>query len=163
MVHQLRGHIKSRLDLQHQRIDSELKTIGRLLLDIVSLPPRIPLLLLLVLLLEEVVVHGKDGSLRVVLLQLSGQLLQLETWIFVQEKKIKARELGMMVMMDKDKATWKATPPWSKWPPWASEPSSNHQRAWAAAQCPPSLRSSHVGTTEENNSTVKLKKIETNL
>ena len=79
MVHQLRGHIKSRLDLQHQRIDSELKTIGRLLLDIVSLPPRIPLLLLLVLLLEEVVVHGKDGSLRVVLLQLSGQPLQLET------------------------------------------------------------------------------------
>ena len=79
MVHQLRGHIKSRLDLQHQRIDSELKTIGRLLLDIVSLPPRIPLLLLLVLLLEEVVVHGEDGSLRVVLLQLSGQLLQLET------------------------------------------------------------------------------------
>ena len=79
MVHQLRGHIKSRLDLQHQRIDSELKTIGRLLLDIVSLPPRIPLLLLLVLLLEEVVVHGEDGSLREVLLQLSRQLLQLET------------------------------------------------------------------------------------
>ena len=79
MVHQLRGHIKSRLDIQHQRIDLELKTIERLLLDIVSLPPRIPLLLLLVLLLEEVVVHGEDGSLRVVLLHLSRQLLQLET------------------------------------------------------------------------------------
>ena len=79
MVHQLRGHIKSRLDIQHQRIDLELKTVGRLLLDIVSLPPSIPLLLLLVLLLEEVVVHREDGSLRVVLLHLSRQLLQLET------------------------------------------------------------------------------------
>ena len=79
MVHQLRGNIKSRLDIQHQRIDLELKTVGRLLLDIVSLPPSIPLLLLLVLLLDEVVVHGKDGSFRVVLLHLSRQLLQLET------------------------------------------------------------------------------------
>ena len=52
--------------------------VGRLVPDIVSLPPRIPLLLLLVLLLDEVVVHGKDGSLREVLLHFSGQLLQLE-------------------------------------------------------------------------------------
>ena len=79
MVHQLRGHIKSRLDIQYQRIDLELKTKGRLLLDIVSLLPRIPLLLLLVLHLDEVVVHGEDGSLCVVLLHLSRQLLQLET------------------------------------------------------------------------------------
>ena len=78
LVHQLQGHIKSRLDMQYQRIDSELKTIGRLLLNIVSLPPRTPLLLLLVLLLEEVVVHGEDGSLREVLLHRSGQPLQLE-------------------------------------------------------------------------------------
>ena len=63
--------------MQYQRIDSELKTIGRLLLNIVSLPPRTPLLLL-VLLLEEVVVHGEDGSLREVLLHRSGQPLQLE-------------------------------------------------------------------------------------
>ena len=55
-----------------------IENVGRLVPDIVSLPPRIPLLLLLVLLLEEVVVHGKDGSLREVLLHLSGQLLQLE-------------------------------------------------------------------------------------
>ena len=56
-----------------------MKTVGRLLLDIVSLPPRIPLLLLLVLLLEEVEVHVEDGMLRVVFLHFSRQLLQLET------------------------------------------------------------------------------------
>ena len=48
-----------------------IENVGRLVPDIVSLPPRI-------LLLEEVVVHGKDGSLREVLLHFSGQLLQLE-------------------------------------------------------------------------------------
>ena len=55
-----------------------IENVGRSVLDIVSLPPRIPLLLLLVLLLDEVVVHGKDGSLREVLLHRSGQPLQLE-------------------------------------------------------------------------------------
>ena len=56
-----------------------IENVGRLVLDIVSLPPRIPLLLLLVLLLEEVEVHGEDGMLRVVFLHFSRQLLQLET------------------------------------------------------------------------------------
>ena len=74
------------------------------------------------------------------------------------EEKDQGSKAGQGMMTVNAKATWKATPPWSKWPPWAWEPSSNHQRAWAAAQCPPSLRSSHVGTSEENHPVVKRRK-----